>query len=156
MIHVLYVVSHEILATHDLHSWTRHNNTWNGWNTGTACMRDSTWHLLDEVAWCARLTSVSKLCVSVCPTFSSCKAHALGVMVAGAEAHLSVYESDLQAGASHISKWVPLTQRRGVLILSLHSREEDAVSTFHYARLCLWNMQSPSDVSQKNQRRYYL
>lgn len=53
---------------------------------------------------CRAYWSVNTLCVSVCPTFSSCKAHALGVMVAGVEAHLSMYESDLQAGASHISK----------------------------------------------------
>ena len=32
------------------------------------------------------------------------KAHALGVKLAGVEAHLSEKESDLQAGASHISK----------------------------------------------------
>lgn len=33
--------------------------------------------------------SVNVLCLSVCPTFSSCKAHVLGVKAAGVEAHLS-------------------------------------------------------------------
>lgn len=59
--------------------------------------------------------SVNVLCLLICASFSSCKAHALGVKAAGVEAHLSKQESDLLAGTSHISKNPPLTQR-GVIL----------------------------------------
>lgn len=44
-------------------------------------------------------------------TLSSGKAHALGLKVAGVVVHLSKWESDLQTGASHISKRAPLFKR---------------------------------------------